>query len=98
MTESIIHKTQNEGACNVPLPTAKMQHFVAKDHKKCTCGLKKTKGPCLWSHTYIYIYTHIHIYISKVNFYPLYFGQLWTHWFNRLSQHVHTRTHTNHFY
>ena len=55
MTESIIHKTQNEGACNVPLPTTRMQHFVTKDHKKRTCGLKKTKGPCLWSHTYTYM-------------------------------------------
>ena len=66
---------------------------VAKDHKKCMCGLKKTKGPYLWSLTYIH--TCIHMYVSKVNLYPLYLGQLWTHWFNRLSQHVHMHTWVN---
>ena len=42
--------------------------------------------------SHIYRHTCIHMSISKVNFYPVYFSQLWTHWFNRLSQHVHAHT------
>ena len=50
-----------------------------------------------YSHTHIYIYKHIriHMYVSKIIFYPFYFGQLWTHGFNRLSQHVHMHTRGN---
>ena len=49
------------------------------------------------AHTYghTHIHTCIHMYVSKVNLYPLNFGQLWTYWFNRLSQHVHRHAHTD---
>ena len=57
--------TQSEEACVVLLPTTGTQHIVAKDNKKRTCGLKKTKDPYLRSLTYIH--ARIHMYVSKVN-------------------------------
>ena len=56
---------------------------MRQNHKKThSADLMKAK-----THTYgpSFIYTHIPIYVSKDNyFYPTYFGQLWTHLFDRL--------------
>ena len=54
-----------------------MRHVVAKLVRKHTGGLNESKDPL--------IYTHIPMYVSKANyFYPPYFGQPWTHLFDRL--------------
>ena len=75
------HRTQSEETCDVLLPTSETPHVVVKGHKplaKTHVWTLENKRPIL---TVVHIYTHtrIHMYVSKVNFYPLYFGQLWTH-------------------
>ena len=69
----------------------KMRHVVTKILRKHTCGLNESKDPYLRS--IIHIHSHIPIYVNKANyFYPPYFGQPWTHLFDRLYLHVNTHT------
>ena len=75
------------------MPTTGTRHVVAKDHKplqkNARVDLREPKAYS-YGHTLIYTHTRIRIYVSKVNFYPFYFGQLWTHWFKILFQYAHS--------